>query len=145
MTKLDKQQKQEVKKEVEKKIHQVEEQIEKKTKKKIEQEVKKRLKEIIKEKTISSFQKTTSSAKRFKKELKKHTATAMTAAFAFLIALSWRTPIKNSVDKLIQNLGLGEKFILFEYISAITLTIIAVLALIIIAKWTSDPKKANKL
>jgi len=78
---------------------------------------------------------------KFKQEFKKHSVTAITAAFAFLIALSWRTPIQDSVNKLIEFFGLTEKALLYEYISAIIITIIAVLFLIIFAKWTSNPEK----
>ena len=73
----------------------------------------------------------------FKEEVKKHTATAITAAFGFLIALSWRTPIQNSVNKLIGYLGLTESAIYYEYLSAVFITVVAVFALMAIAKWTS--------
>jgi hypothetical protein len=102
----------------------------KKQEKLIKQEVKERLHKRI-------LRRTRGSALRFKKEFKKQIVIGITAAFAFLIALSWRTPIKNSVDILITNFGLGEKTVYFEYLSAIAITLIAVLCLMLISIWAS--------
>jgi hypothetical protein len=103
----------------------------KKQEKAVEKEVRKRLRERIMEKTKSS-------ALEFKREVKKHTATAITAAFAFLIALSWRDPIKKSVNSFIESLGLVGKEIYFEYTAAFLITVIEVLALMLISKWTAE-------
>ena len=114
----------------------------KKEVKKQTKEIKKEAKEEIKKKLHQRIiNRTKKNAGKFKDEAKKHTATAITAAFGFLIALSWRTPIQNSVNKLIEYFGLAESAIYYEYISAVIITIIAVLALMLIASWTSDPKK----
>ena len=78
------------------------------------------------------------SARRFKLEFRKQIATGIVAAFAFLIALSWREPIKNSVDSLIIRMGLSGQQIYLEYLSAFMITAIAVLVLIIISRWKSD-------
>jgi len=102
--------------------------------KEVEKEVKKRLDRRI-------YERARSSARKFRAEFKRHTITAITAAFAFLIALSWREPIKNSVSALIDRLGLSGKAIYFEYLSAILITIIAVLALMWLSKWSSEPEK----
>ena len=116
---LTQKQKAEVKKEVKKQTNKIEEKLNKKIHKRI-------------------FIATRTRAGKFKNEAKKHTATAITAAFGFLIALSWRTPIQNSVNNMIKSFGLTESAIYYEYLSAIFITIIAVLALMIVAKWTSD-------
>jgi hypothetical protein len=109
------------------------EKLTKKEKRAIEKELKRRLHHKI-------YLRTKSSAIRFKREVKKHIVTAVTAAFAFLIALSWRTPIKNSVDGLVDKLGLNKEAIYLEYFSAIIITIIAVLVIMLVSKWTSEEK-----
>jgi len=129
--------KQKTEKSIEKKV---EKQTEKKLEKEVQKQVKLKLAKALKQKSISAINKTKTTASKFKKELKKHTSTAIAAAFAFLIALSWRQPIKDSVDNLIKSIGLASKAIYIEYLSAIIITIIAVLALMLIAKWTSEPQ-----
>ena len=94
-------------------------------------------KEVAKRFHRRVYERTKGSALRFKKEFKKQIVIGITAAFAFLIALSWRTPIKNSVDILITNFGLGEKIVYFEYLSAIAITLVAVLCLMLISIWAS--------
>ena len=78
------------------------------------------------------------SALNFKKKFKKQTTTAIVAAFAFLVALSWREPIKQSIDNLIEKLNLTGQAIYIEYLSAIIITIIAVLVLIMVSKWIEE-------
>ncbi|MGC9309624.1 MAG: DUF5654 family protein [Candidatus Nanoarchaeia archaeon] len=76
-------------------------------------------------------------SKKFREKFRTHTIQAITAAFGFLIALSWRTPIQNSVDMLIDNFNLQGSQLYVEIITALLITIIAVLALIIFSKWES--------
>ena len=66
-------------------------------------------------------------------------ATGIIAAFAFLIALSWRAPIEKSVNQLIERLDLTGKAIYIEYLSAVVITLIAVLVFMLISNW--KPKK----
>ena len=103
-------------------------QIEKKIKEDVEKEVRKRIHKRIYETTFSS-------AVKFNKEFKNQIVIALTAAFAFLIALSWRNPIQKSVDKLIEKLGLVGKAVYIEYLSALVITLIAVLVLMVISRW----------
>lgn len=126
-----------VKKEVEKEVKEIEKQV----KKEVEKEVKKRFSKKMLEKTVSSalkFKETTvSSAVKIKNEFREQIVIAVTAAFAFLIALSWRTPIQNSVDSIIFKLGLTGKAVYIEYLSALVITLIAALFLMIISSWKS--------
>ena len=110
-----------------------EKKVEKVIKQKVEKEVKKRL-----DQKMAYLVK--SSAQRFRNEFKKQTLIAITGAFAFLIALTWRTPIQNSVDKLILKLGLTGQAIYYEYLVAILITIIGVIVLIFISKWAVEQK-----
>jgi len=111
----------------------IEKEIRKDVEKEVEKEIKKKLKFTNLHREVYSRTKT--SALAFKKEFKKHVVVAISAALGFLIALSWRTPIKNSVDALIKSFGLGGQAIYLEYLSAITITLIAVLALMWITRW----------
>ncbi len=140
--KLTTEQKKQVKKEVDKKVKQeikeekkkIEKEVNQKVKQEVEQkvekEVEKRLHEIL-------IKESKEHAKKFKKEFKKHSFNAITAAFAFLIALSWRTPIQDSVDKITKNLGLAHEAIYYEYIAAIFITLVAVLFLMVMSSWSA--------
>src|SRR3989344_8902411 len=98
---------------------------------KVEKEVKKRL-----DQKMASIAK--SSVKEFREEFKKQTLVAITGAFAFLIALTWRTPIQKSIDSLVQRLGLTGQAIYYEYLAAILITIVSVIILIFISKWAVE-------
>lgn len=125
-------------KDVDKKVDEkVEKKVDQEFEKRVEKEFKKRIYEVIYEKTINS-------AILFKKEFKEQIVIAVTAAFAFLIALSWRHPIQKSVEKLIEKLNLTGGAIYIEYLSALTITLIAALFLMIISRWKSDMKSHNK-
>jgi len=125
-----------LKKDIEKEIRK---DVEKEVEKEVRKEIKKKLKLINIHKRIYSRTKT--SALVFKKEFQKHVFVAISAALGFLIALSWRTPIKNSVDAFIEKLRLGGQAIYLEYLSAIIITIIAVLALMWMTRWEVKTKK----
>lgn len=116
----------------EKKIEkEVRKEIENELDKEIQKEVKKRLHERFYESTVSSTTK-------FKKEFRREVVVGVTAAFAFLIALSWRNPIQKSVDSLVTNFGLTGKAIYIEYLSALIITLLAVLVLMLISRWKSE-------
>lgn len=103
-------------------------QIEKEVDKEVKKEVERRLHEKI-------YGNAKESASKFNKEFKNEIAVGITAAFAFLIALSWRGPIQKSVDGLINRLGLVGQAIYIEYLSALIMTLIAVFVLMGISKW----------
>jgi uncharacterized membrane protein YdbT with pleckstrin-like domain len=129
--KVSKQTEKKIKKEVEKEIRK---EVEKGISREVEKEVKKALHEVVYERTLSS-------ALKFKREFKDQIVIAITAAFAFLIALSWRNPIQKSVDSMIESLGLKGSAIYLEYLSALVITLIAVLVLMWISKWKSKEDK----
>lgn len=130
MAELTKTNKKEIRQEVKK---EVEIKVEEEVGKKVEQEVKKRLSQRLAESAKSS-------AMAFRSEFKRQTLTAITAAFAFLIALTWRTPIQNSVDNLVSRLGLTGQAVYYEYLAAVIITVIGVVALILISKWAAEKK-----
>lgn len=139
-SKTEKKVEKELKKDIEKEVkEEIENKIHKKLDKKLERsfagDIKEEVQKRVKEKMSFLYSKTKTSTLKFKEEFKKHSVVAITAAFAFLIALSWRTPIQNLVNKLTENLGLSENYIYFEFISAIIITIVGVLVLMWISKW----------
>jgi len=119
-----------LKKDLEKEIRK---DVEKEVEKEVRKEIKKEIKLINLHRKI--YSKTKTSALAFRGEFQKHVFVAISAALGFLIALSWRTPIKNSVDTFISSLGLGGQAIYLEYLSAILITIIAVLVLMWMTRW----------
>ena len=72
---------------------------------------------------------TKESAKKFKRELKKSINTAIVAAFSFLIALAWRDVITGYVNKISELSPVKG-----QLISAIIITIICVIGILIITK-----------
>jgi hypothetical protein len=151
--KLEKEVKKDVEKEVKKEVEgklgkKLDKKTEGKLKKDIDEEVKKRLPDRLKDIYEAAtpgklFEKTKASTQAFKKEFKKHAIVAITAAFAFSIALSWKTPIQNTVDGIVKALrleSLTSKAVLIEYATAIIITIIAVLALMWVSRWSSKEK-----
>lgn len=109
-------------------------QIEKEVDREVKKEVERRLHEKI-------YGNAKERASKFNKEFKNEIAVGITAAFAFLIALSWRGPIQKSVDALVLRLGLVGKAIYIEYLSALIMTLIAVFVLMGISKWKTQEEE----
>jgi len=78
------------------------------------------------------YHKTKESLFYIKFELKKQVILAVTAALVFLIAISWKDPIQNTFILLVEKIGWGINDLFLEYLSAILITIIAVLILFLI-------------
>jgi len=76
-------------------------------------------------------------AKTLKQETKKNVISAITAAFAFLIALAWRDVIKEYVNKIIEKLALQGTNPLVQLYATLLTTIICVLGIIIVSKWSN--------
>ena len=79
------------------------------------------------------------SAEKFKKEFKKSVLTAITAAFGFLIALTWKEVITEFVQNIYQISPLQGKF--FE---ATTITLISVLGILIITRAFQEKENGTK-
>jgi len=88
---------------------------------------------------------TKNSTLKFKREFRKHLVTAISAALGFLIALSWREPLSDFSKVIIESFGLQNEAIFYKFISALLITFIAVVGLIIITKWEvkSEDKKSK--
>jgi len=74
----------------------------------------------------------------FKKEFKNQLVIAILAAFGFLIALGWRDFISEFVNKIALSLNVTDQLYLYKLFSAITITIIAVLGILVISKFKSE-------
>ena len=103
-------------------------QLNKKEKKAVEKEVRHRL-----------YVRAKRHASEFRKEFKKQLLFAVSAAFGFLMAFSWRDPIMDFIGFLINSVGIKSQ-IYDGVISAVVLTVVGVLFLMVISKWASEEK-----
>ncbi len=74
-------------------------------------------------------------ATSLQKEARKHTTTAISAAFAFVIALIWRDAIRSTLDSVVLKFGISETAYAYEFIIAGVLTVICVLGIIIVSRF----------
>jgi len=74
-------------------------------------------------------------------KFKDHASTAIIAAFSFLIALSWRDPIKTVVDEQVRLSAFESIPYAAEFLSAIIITIIAVFGIMLVARWANKEDK----
>ncbi len=84
----------------------------------------------LKQAATGHVEKIKSTTHNFKEEFKKQTVIAITAAFAFLIALVWR-------DYIMSIIKTDEATL----VSTIIVTLICVIGLVIISKWSSTEEK----
>jgi len=96
----------------------------------VEKEVKRKLRRIL-------YERAKREGAAFKKEFKKQLVVAISSAFGFLIALSWRDAIASSIQSMVIKMGVSEKIIYYQFLSAIIITILSVLGLIVVSKWAS--------
>ena len=83
-------------------------------------------------------------ADRFHRKFRKKIVTSVVAAFGFLIALSWRKPIEQFVNLIIETAKLQGNEIYVQIISAILVTIIAVLGIMFVSRWDSKKDQSEK-
>jgi len=76
------------------------------------------------------------SASKFKSELRKSIITALMAAFGFLIALSWRDVIVSIMSKVSEANPIKN-----NVLSAFLITIICVIGILIVSKFSNDEEK----
>ncbi|MCD6403079.1 MAG: hypothetical protein J7K98_01980 [Candidatus Aenigmarchaeota archaeon] len=78
--------------------------------------------------------------KDFRKEFKKNLATFISGAFGFVAALVWRDTIRQLIDRIVKTefiqslIPMGEEWIL-QFVTAIIVTIIAVLGIFVVTKF----------
>ena len=103
---------------------------EKKLTKKEDVVVQKKLQQIL-------YERAKKQGASFGGELKKHSLVAITVAFGFLIALAWKDPIVALVELIVARIGVAEG-VYAGIISAVVVTIIAVLGLMALSKWAVE-------
>ena len=74
-------------------------------------------------------------------EAKKKASIAISAAFAFVIALVWRDAIKEAIDKILENLGMTGSAYIYNIIAAVIVTVICVIGIMFISRWGEAEKK----
>jgi len=72
------------------------------------------------------------------KEFKKQTSTAIMAAFGLIIALSWKDVITDLVDKL----GFVKSYGLLS--TAVILTIVSIIGILLVSKWANSGSSEEK-
>ena len=78
-----------------------------------------------------------SKAEFLQQQFKQHTSTATIAAFSFLIALAWKDLIVNLVETIIKKDLLTQVPYLSDLITAIVITIIAIVGIAIVTRWAN--------
>ena len=81
----------------------------------------------------------------FRREFRKQTVTAIIAAFAFLIALSWRDFIVEIVNKIVKSLGTIENAYLFKLLSAVLVTFLSIIGIAIVLKFQIKKEEREKI
>tara|TARA_Y100000310_G_scaffold335801_1_gene418742 strand:+ start:806 stop:1201 length:396 start_codon:yes stop_codon:yes gene_type:complete len=115
--------------------------LEKKIEKEVEKKLYKRLLAKAKSTAKSTAQHTKTKTVFIHNKFKDHASTAIIAAFGFLIALSWRDPIKAIVDDRVKLSTFESIPYAAEFLSAIIITIIAVFGIMLVAKWANKENK----
>lgn len=95
---------------------------------------------LSKEATHKLTSRLASEAHKFHTQFKDRTSAAIIAAFGFLIALAWQDLIKNIVTTHTPTGLFAEYPYLAQLISAVIITLIAVLAIMIVSRWAQKPE-----
>ncbi len=96
------------------------------------------------EKAHESAKKAREKSKKFKKEFRNQATVAVIAAFGFLIALSWRDFISDTVNKIVLSLGVYDQLYIYKLFSAILITIIAIFGIMIASKFKINEETKQK-
>ncbi len=98
---------------------------------------------------INQTKKVRDAAKQVNKEIRKHIITAITAAFAFMIALFWRDAIQQGVREILDKVGANGDSYVYKIIAALFVTIICVIGIVFVSRFEKkelkkDEKKEDK-
>ena len=74
--------------------------------------------------------------KKIIREARKKMTFAISAAFALVIALVWNDAIRRGVDLIIQKLGITGSGYLVTILTAVIITFICVMGILIFSKWS---------
>ena len=73
-------------------------------------------------------------------EIKTDISVPVVASFGFIIALVWRDAIKGAIDEFLSRTGLLDKAYLYNFVSAIIVTIIVIIIMIIVTRFSHSKK-----
>ena len=90
--------------------------------------------EVMRTRIKDHTEKVKKTAKEVHKEIRKHIITAVTAAFAFMIALFWRDLIQEGINKLIENVGANGDSYFYKILMALVVTVICVFGIVFFAR-----------
>jgi len=74
-------------------------------------------------------------------EFRRHASTALIAAFSFLIALAWKDLIVKLSAQITPSETLTKYPFIPELVTAIIVTIFAIIGIILVSKWIKSPEK----
>ena len=72
---------------------------------------------------------------KIRQEVRKNIATAILAAFAFIIALVWKDVITDGVNALVAYMNMSGSGFTFTIISALITTVICVVGILYFSRW----------
>jgi len=78
---------------------------------------------------------------RLKNDIKHDITGPVIASFGFIIALVWRDAIKGALDEYLSRAGLIEKAYLYNFISAVIITVVVISIMISVKKFGAIKKK----
>jgi len=83
---------------------------------------------------------------KFQKEMRRNTITAISAGFAFLIALFWKDTITEIVNDVISKIGIPSSTLMYRLLIAVLVTLICVAGIVIISELLEEKeeKKGKK-
>tara|TARA_Y100000310_G_C20573350_1_gene759187 strand:+ start:471 stop:830 length:360 start_codon:yes stop_codon:yes gene_type:complete len=94
------------------------------------------------DKLLNYATKVPSKAQEIRKETARRITTAITAAFAFVIALAWKDAIRSSIDSIVLKMGVPSTVYFYEFIIAFVITLVCVLGIMLTSKY--GVKKESK-
>ena len=78
---------------------------------------------------------------KFQKEIRKHTTTAIAAAFALTLALTWNSTIRSVVDSFVKRLQISETAYFYEIIIALIVTVICIIGIMTASRYSIKKAK----
>lgn len=77
-------------------------------------------------------------------EIRKTMATAIAAAFGFVIALFWNDAIKATIEQILNALNITAQTYIYKIIVAVIVTIISAVAIVQVSRWGAKTETAAK-
>lgn len=74
-------------------------------------------------------------------EIKNDISVPIVASFGFIIALIWRDAIKGAIDEFLVRAGLADKAYIYNFVSAIIVTIIVIAIMISVTRFSRRKKE----